>query len=405
MKNISLIKFINLLFISVGLILLLLFWGYLIIDEQKYNFEQKQRYELIASNLITQLDDPVQLKQWYDHYNVYPIQDSANELKLKILNEANTIYQKELINSRIRIFVHEANKYIYLQSRGYNIMLQDLQKRDYSATIVFSLFSFIFLLLLVLYMILMKKLAPLKNLHQAIIEFSHGNMNVNITNDSKDEIGQISQSFNNAVINIKKLIESRNLFMRNMMHELKTPITKGHFLVEMLEDKETQKQSLKKLFQDMNDLVNSLANIEKATMAQQQLIKEKLDIALLLDQILLMLEIPKEKVMIKKQSSKAMYANKELFMIVLKNLIENGMKYTNSFPIVIHIKENEILFESTSQKLKYDLEYYLQPFSQETKNSKGFGLGLYIVSEILKLHSMNLAYKHNNGINSFIIEF
>lgn len=284
-------------------------------------------------------------------------------------------------------------------------MLQDLQKRDYSATIVFSLFSFIFLLLLVLYMILMKKLAPLKNLHQAIIEFSHGNMNVNITNDSKDEIGQISQSFNDAVINIKKLIESRNLFMRNMMHELKTPITKGHFLVEMLEDKETQKQSLKKLFQDMNDLVNSLANIEKATMAQQQLIKEKLDIALLLDQILLMLEIPKEKVMIKKQSSKAMYANKELFMIVLKNLIENGMKYTNSFPIIIHIKENEIVFESTSQKLKYDLEYYLQPFSQETKNSKGFGLGLYIVSEILKLHSMNLAYKHNNGINSFIIEF
>lgn len=405
MKNISLIKFIRILFVCVGLILVLLFWTYLIIDEQKYNFEQQQRYELIASNLITQLDDTISLKQWFDHYNVYPIKDSTNELKLKILNEANTIYQKELVNSRIRIFVFEENKYIYLQSRGYNIMLQDFQKRDYSATIVFGLFSIIFLLLLVLYIILMKKLEPLKNLHQAIIEFSYGNMNVNITNDSKDEIGQISQSFNSAVTNIKKLIESRNLFMRNMMHELKTPITKGNFLVEMLEDKEIEKQTLKKLFYDMNSMISSLANIEKTTMSQQQLIKEKLDINVLLDQTLTLLEIQKEKVIIKKQKQKDIYANQELFIIVLKNLIENAMKYTTVLPIHIIINDKEIIFQSTSEKLKYDLEYYLQPFSQETKNSEGFGLGLYIVNEILKLHSMNLTYSHSKGINSFHIQF
>ena len=62
-----------------------------------------------------------------------------------------------------------------------------------------------------------------------------------------------------------------------------------------------------------------------------------------------------------------------------------------------------ILFSSKGDKLKYDLEYYTQAFLQDNQQNKGFGLGLYIVNEILNKHKLNFDYKFQNGYNVFII--
>lgn len=405
MKNISIIKFIRLVFIIVSIIMLFVFFTFINVDEQRFEIQKLQRYELMANNLISQLDNKETLQHWYEHYKVYPINDPDNILKLQILNSGKTLYQKELINSRLRIFKLMDKQYIYIQSRGYNIMLEDSQIKEYNPSIAIMLSTFILIVFVVLYFILMKKIEPLKKLHNGITEFSNGDLSVHISNDSKDEIGQISQSFNNAVQNINTLIESRNLFMRNIMHELKTPITKGNFLVEMLNDSSLEeKRSLQKLFSDMNILINSLANIEKTTMSTQQLIKEKVNIQELIDETINLFELDKKDISYD-NIDKNIYVNKELFLIVFKNLIQNAIKYTNALPIIIKVKNNSVIFESTGKALKNELEYYLQPFSQEKKNSDGFGLGLYIVNEILQLHSMTLQYEYKNEKNSFIILF
>jgi len=38
------------------------------------------------------------------------------------------------------------------------------------------------------------------------------------------------------------------------------------------------------------------------------------------------------------------------------------------------------------------------------KNQNGFGLGLYIVSEIMKIHGFGLEYRHYDGKNIFIVK-
>ncbi len=398
MKNISIIKFIRLVFASVAVIVVLLFWVFITIDQKKYSFEQEERYTLLATHLISQFDDETELQEWYDHYQVNPINDPDNQLKLQILNNAQTIYQKELINARIRIFNLNEHQYIYLQSRGYNIMLEEKNVQQYNPMIAIVLFVLILLVLIVLYSLLMKKIEPLKQLHSSIKEFSKGNLKIKINNDSKDEIGQIAHSFNDAVTNIAKLIESRNLFMRNMMHELKTPITKGNFLVEMLQEESQEKRDLQTLFEDMNLLVTTLANIEKTTLKDHQLIKEKINIQQLCEQI-----IESNEDIIFSNLDHDLYVNKELFLIVIKNLVQNGLKYSTQKPISIKFEDQQFIFESFGEPLKQSLEYYLQPFAQEKKNSDGFGLGLYIVNEILNLHNMKLQYMHKKGKNIFTI--
>lgn len=51
-----------------------------------------------------------------------------------------------------------------------------------------------------------------------------------------DEISQVSEAFYQAIVQIRKLNQSRQFFLRNIMHELKTPITKGLLTLEMIED-------------------------------------------------------------------------------------------------------------------------------------------------------------------------
>jgi two-component system OmpR family sensor kinase len=95
----------------------------------------------------------------------------------------------------------------------------------------------------------------------------------------------------------------------------------------------------------------------------------------------------------------------ELFCIVLKNLLDNAMKFNTKEHIIAIANKEKIEIISYGEKLKHELDYYTEPFSQEEKRNDGFGLGLYIVKTILDLHHFNFLYHHKEGKNIFTITF
>jgi len=405
MKNISILTFIRILFTFVFLAIFVAFGLFIRMDIKKYKLQQQERYELIANGFLSGFDYLSSDEQWtqlYEKFEVSPVDE--DELKLEILNDAKTIYKKESNGTRIRIFSLYLNNYIYVQQGRFNLMLKDIQKRSYSASIAIALLLMICIILIVFYMMLIKKLRPLKKLHKAILDFSHGDLNISQLTTSNDEIGQISRSFNEAITNINNLINSRNLFMRNMMHELKTPVAKGMILANMIETKNTQdKELLISTLEQMNELISTLANIEKISMINQSIVKEKIKFEDILNNVKKQLYLHKDE-MSEQNCSMELIVNIELFTIVVKNLIDNALKYSTTIPIEVKCEKNKITVVSVGEKLSQPLSYYMQPFSQEKKNSQGFGLGLYIVNEILKIHQFSLKYEYKNNKNSFIID-
>ena len=72
---------------------------------------------------------------------------------------------------------------------------------------------------------------------------------------------------------------------------------------------------------------------------------------------------------------------------------------------MIDQSSTEISFSSTGDALKYPLSHYTDAFRKGDGfgSARGFGLGLYIVKEILQKHGMELSYRHSEGRNIFSI--
>ncbi len=178
------------------------------------------------------------MEKFYKNSKVKPV--SINENILLILSRGKVIFEGESIYGRMQIFAIGDNHYIYLERYGFNLMLKDIEPKNIRIRITLLIATLIASLFL-LYIAILRKLSPLKKLNRQIQKFAKGDMDIKIRYKSRDEIGQIAQSFENAIYHIKRLLESKNLFMRNMMHELKTPITKGRIAVEMIEESSRKK--------------------------------------------------------------------------------------------------------------------------------------------------------------------
>jgi two-component system OmpR family sensor kinase len=403
MKNLSIVAFINILFTITFVLFVTFYIFYIQVDKKQQIQIQIRRYDFITSNIIIKLDKIIKINELKSFFHQLNLSQIINKnKKLQILNKGKLIYKLENKYLRIRVFILEKQNYIYIQKLGLNLMFKDNYKTNNKILTITFVALIIFLIILALYLIIIKKLKPLKELNEKIKQFSKGDFGVKLDVNSLDEIGQIGKNFNEASKNIRYLIDFKNLFMRNIMHELKTPITKALFLAQIIETKnQDDKNELKDTLYNMNDILKQLANIEKIQMQYSNLIKIKIDLISIIKDI--KLELNTNNIIIENLTHFEQIANKELFYIVLKNLLENGLKYSDDKKVIITTLDNKLFIKSKGNKLKQNLDYYIQAFTQEQKNNQGFGLGLYIVSQILKLHNLKLNYIYENGYNIFII--
>jgi two-component system OmpR family sensor kinase len=400
MKNISVTAFINILFTLVLSLLVTALFLFISWDKERQRSDELSRYRLISNALLStaQLNPTEEeLEQFYKNSHVKPI--SANANRMLILSKGKVIFEGESIYGFMKIYAIGDNHYIYLQRYGSKMMLKDTKSKTMRLKITIFIAILIAILFLFLYIAILRKLSPLKKLNRQISEFAKGNMEIKITHKGSDEIGQIAESFDNAIHYIKTLLESKNLFMRNMMHELKTPITKGRIAVEMIEDGRS-KTTLINAFERMNELINELSHVERITTQGLQPKFQEITTKEIIQetQSLLLVDPSRFEVEIKVDK---LTTDSKLLALALKNLIDNGLKYGERKRVRITIEERSIKVISQGKSLEHPINYYLEPFTQEEKRQTGFGLGLYIVNNIAKRLNYQLHYYYKNGRNIF----
>lgn len=269
--------------------------------------------------------------------------------------------------------------------------------------IVFPLATLLFVV--ILYVGILRSFLPLKNLREQIKRFADGHYDITCKSTKKDEIAALANEFDTAVNKIKSLRESRQLFLRNIMHELKTPITKGKLAAEMMDDLRYA-TILRNVFHRQEALIEEFSRIEKLSADELKLEIKTYHIEDVVDYALDILDDKKENITCQ-LSPIELHVDFELFGVALKNLLDNGVNYSTDAHVTLCNDERSITIINQASPLEFALERYARPYfleGKKQKSSRGLGFGLYITWHVIRLHGMHLAYRHDNGHNIFTIQ-
>ena len=317
----------------------------------------------------------------------------------KILVEKNHSKQNDIF----RIINLDNTNYIYIKKRNDTVLVQDNESLNSNSQLyIILVFSILLITIILVYLITLRKLMPLKLLKDKVKTLGDENFDFECCNmDGKDEVSLLASEFKKSALKLKSLKEARNIFIRNIMHELKTPITKGKFLTQ-LEQNEENNEKLKSVFNRLESLINEFASIEELISSSNKIEKKFYFLDDIVDNAKDILMIEDERI-ISKYENKKIEVNFKLFSIAIKNLIDNAIKYSPNKEVMIKSEDENIIFENIGKELESPLEKYFEPFfTHEDKAKDSFGLGLYIIYNILKANNYKLEYEYEDGINRFI---
>jgi len=326
--------------------------------------------------------------------NMFLIKDKEKVIQIERSFKEKGKYKKYAVDT------FRLQRIVLINNDRFKLFLENKNKPKYPLKRI-VVFSIVFLLIIMLYLWVVRSLRPISELKNKIKTFSEGNLDIQCASDRNDEIGEVANEFDHAVTMIRELLQSRQLFLRAIMHELKTPIAKGRLMSEMLSD-EKSKVRLHSIFERLNLLIDEFAKIEKITSKNFELHLNPYKMSDLLEASIdmLMIENPNRLISIEINKDYIVKADFELFTLVIKNLLDNAIKYSTDKHVTVVIDKETIEIKNRGEALSEPLENYYKPF-HTSKNS--LGLGIYIVKSILDIHHMVLTYDHKDDYNIFTI--
>lgn len=355
--KISLINKIRIVFAFLFLFTILSYIPTLFMDEKKDHEKVMHSYERI---MLYPREDRLPRHELIKYMN------NLNFSEVKNHNEIFKNTQHPIIRRHgFEILKNDNNYYIHVLTPGFKILFLDKSRKYERSYISSFIFMFIAILFAFIYYLIIKNIKD--NEHQ---------------------------------------LKSRQLFLRTVMHELKTPIAKGRIVSELIED-EKQKNRIITVFEKLNFLIDDFAKVEQIVSKNYAPNRYKHSIQCVLKNSIDMLMLENtQNIKLENISTRKINIDMDLFCMAVKNLIDNALKYSTDTQVKISEKSNEILFTSNGQRLKKPLQEYYKPFHNDTKQKNhGMGLGLYIVHSILQMHDMKLDYEFKENQNVFSIKF
>lgn len=201
------------------------------------------------------------------------------------------------------------------------------------------------------------------------------------------------------------LNNQRKNFLLSITHELKSPIASIQLVLQTFQRRKlTEAQQTKLLHsatvetERLNELVNNLLLSARLDAAYEPQFEE-LRITPMIEELIekLRLKSPKAQFhFIKKQDLPILRGDKQGMLSVFSNLLENAVKYAGDNPeitirqsfenqqFIFEISDNGIGIPQIERKKVFEKFYRIG--SEMTRRTKGTGLGLHIVSEVIKVH-------------------
>lgn len=393
----------NFLYAILAIIIFVLFFLVDKLMESNTKNDELNRQYVVIQGLNTLLAFGVNDINYYlSEVNYKQVDDESKALK--IINDSKDIIENQSIHKHIKLYNYDDKYYIqHISNDGFKLY-EDLHHISHNKIILLITFLICELILFAMYKNTINILKWLNGFYKYLKKWSHKELQNDFIYEKDDEIGILVKEFNKATNRIDELILSRQFFLRAIMHELKTPIGKGMILLDLPEN-EKNKQILKQIFERLRLLVDEFGKIEKVLSKNHEISSKEYSYSILLEQtkdIMFLNDDDNLEVIL--NNDEIICVDMELFTLLLKNLIDNALKYSDDNKCIVIFTENEIIVKNKASKLEYDIAEYFKPFTRGNNTKPGLGLGLYLIKYICDIHKFNLKYNYENNFHIFRVE-
>lgn len=288
------------------------------------------------------------------------------------------------------------------------------------STIAGALF-FAFMLLLTL-----KTIQPIRDMTEKIGDMAKGDFSVRAQVKGKSEIAELAASFNIMSEKLEHLDASRNKFVSDASHELKTPLASMKILVDaLLSQPDASRELYEEFLGDisheidrLNYVINDLLTLVRMDDSGAESRFVPIQLMDLIDRVYHMLQP-----LASKQGITLEYETEDLtvngdqtkLQQAFSNLIDNAIKYSPEDTVikiklykkgknaVVDITDQGIGISEADQAHIFDRFYRVD--KARSRGSGGTGLGLSIVDNIIKQHGGTISVKSALGEGStFTVE-
>lgn len=222
-----------------------------------------------------------------------------------------------------------------------------------------------------------------------------------------------------------RLQQQQQNFVMAVTHELKTPLAVARLNLETLQKHQLEEEKKKKLLQmtlqetmRLDTLINNILISSLLEGNAYRIAKEELDLSALVKDVVRNFQsrYPERTLDTSVEDEIDIEGDAMLLKLLLSNLLENANKYSpKEKPISLtlsasgDISKLVVTDEGTGipeEEKKAVFEKFYRIGNEQTRKTKGTGLGLYICKKIVSDHSGEIFIKDNQPLGSkFIVQF
>lgn len=268
-----------------------------------------------------------------------------------------------------------------------------------------------------------KMTEPLMDMSRAAKEIAGGNFEKRVEITSKDEMGQLAESFNHMAESLENIEKSRRAFIANVSHDLRSPLTSIQgFLTAMLDGTippEKQERYLRIVLEEsqrLSRLAEGIVDMSRAQDSKIVLEMTSFDLNEVIRENSAVLEPQLQEKGLSVEVSFAaketmVYADQDKISRVLHNLMSNAIKFSRENgtieiettfsgknKVLVSIRDHGAGISEDDQKYIFDRFYKVD--ATRNKDKTGTGLGLSIVREFIQAHGETVAVKSKLGEGS-----
>jgi signal transduction histidine kinase len=263
--------------------------------------------------------------------------------------------------------------------------------------------SILLVIALLCYILAVHLARPLRSLRSAVDRFGHGDLSARSNSKRRDEIGELSRAFDQMADRIETLLAAERRLLQDVSHELRSPLARLGFAVELARTSEDQEAALDRIKREgdrLSSLVDELLQLTAVEGDPQARRFEAVAVGDLLRDLLedcgLEAKAKGCRVFLRVETPTEVQGDVVLLHRALENVLRNAIRHAPDGTAVevdlrlvldrVVISVRDYGFGVPDEFLTTIFEPFVRVEGDRSRSSGGVGLGLSIARRAIDLH-------------------